>query len=174
VSTAAAEKPKTKPDGGRFEELTAALEKHKDERQRLEVWNRYADNREARASLCLEIENALKNVRMLDAETAAAWDHVADPEEGPGPGSRAKDIGAFVEMLVEIIFDPYHNGYRGETSTVFDAESGPSIAVDAGDKRYGRRLPNLLPALQAQDTRIGGSGVARFTGSPDPGPNFSP
>jgi hypothetical protein len=133
-----------------------------------EVWNRYADNRDVRAALRLEIEAALKSVRMLEPETAAAWDDLEQPE-GPQP---AKDIGALLDQFVDIIFDAFNNGYRGAMSDAVDA-FGRTYEVEGGDRSYGRRLPNLLPDCRGQDRRIGGPGIEKFARSIEPGANFS-
>ncbi len=134
----------------------------------LSIWNRYAENREERIALRREIEAVLPSVRMLDAEVAARWDALEDPEGPQAP----KDVGKFVELLVECIFDPYNQGYRGGTSTGIDA-FGRSYPVESGDKRFGRRLPNLLPDLRGQDARVSGPGVESFAGAPEIGADFS-
>jgi hypothetical protein len=75
----------------------------------------------------------LRGVRLLDPETANAWDDLTDPEGSSAP----KDVG---EMLVEIIFDPLDFGYRGGTFNALDAD-GRAYPVEAGDRRY-RTLPH--------------------------------
>jgi len=102
-----------------------------------------------------------KSGRHLQA--AQAFDELVDPETQSAP----KDIGAFLALVVEIMFDPYNAGYRGEKTTWLD-ESGTLHHGEAGTFTYGRRLPHLLPYLHGQDRKVSGPGFEKWGGAPEP------
>jgi hypothetical protein len=143
----------------------------------LEQWNPLAELQEQRAALRGEVTpETLRAVQMLDPEAASRWEEVSVAPETPRTGA-PPDVGAFCELLIEVMLDPGNDGYRGETSVVethfADSDMKPlpgeprhtRTVVQGGNRKYPPRLAELLPDLRGKDARVearDGVGVGLF------------
>jgi hypothetical protein len=150
----------------------------------LEQWNPYAELLEQRAALRSEVAQAgtLRSVQMLDPEAASRWEEVSVAPETPRTGA-PPDVGAFCELLIEVMLDPGNDGYRGELTIVetnFAASDMRPLpgeprhtrtVVESGNRKYPTRLAELLPDLRGKDVRVeaqDGVGVGLFGLNPWP------
>jgi hypothetical protein len=143
----------------------------------LEQWNPYAELLEQRAALRGEVTpETLRSCSMLDPEAASRWAEVSVAPETPRTGA-PPDVGAFCEMLIEVMLDPGNAGYRAEAGVVetnfasSDMKPLPGeprhtrTVVEGGNRKYPRRLAELLPDLRGKDARVearDGVGVGLF------------
>jgi hypothetical protein len=93
---------------------------------------------------------------MIKPEVSSAWEQTASE------GFQPRDFVAFCEALVELTADPRDEGHRGATTTVetrfADSDMRPlpgeprqtRTVVEHESKKYGSRLPKLLPDLRGQ------------------------
>jgi hypothetical protein len=140
-------------------------------------WNTYAAVLEERLSLVAEVRvsEALGLARMIDPEAASAWDEADQPPEGVRV---PLDLGAFLEVLIEVGLDPHNEGFRPATSEVIVTNADASMrphgepaqkrtVVSTGSNRYSAHMSELVPDLRGQDKRVQGDnrqaeGVSTF------------
>lgn len=143
----------------------------------LECWNPYAELQEQRAALRGEVTpEMLRAVQMLDPDAASRWEEVSVAPETPRTGT-PPDVGAFCELLIEVMLDPGGDGYRAEPGIVethfADSDMKPfpgeprhtRTVVEGGNRKYPPRLAELLPDLRGKDVRVearDGVGVGLF------------
>jgi hypothetical protein len=152
------------------------------------IWNRLADSLEAREVLRVEVEQAgiAEQVRALDPEAFSEWESAI----AYANGQRVPvDLGAFVEILIELCCDPRSDGHRPSTTELISRNADASMRpagepeqtrrmVETGSRKYPGRLANLLPDLRGHDRRVqlsasAAASVSTFGGTPaNPGTSF--
>jgi hypothetical protein len=122
----------------------------------LECWNPFSENAEELQALRREVTpEMLQAVQMLEPEVASAWEQTASE------GFQPRDLSVFVEALIELTADPRGEGHRGETTETITRYADhvqplpgeprqKRTVVDHESKKYGSRLPKLLPDLRRQ------------------------